>query len=106
MKDSPKIIGLMQALGLILYVSLFSLSANIVLPLFKMRFESTGPIIPMILFLSAFVTSALICGSIAFGYPSYLFFQGKKEVAIPIVLWNIAWLIIAFAVFVVFSVVI
>ena len=53
----------------------------------------------MIFFLLAFVTSALICSTIAFGYPARLFFQDKKEMALRIIFWNIVWLIAAFALF-------
>ena len=105
MKNSPKIVGLAQAIGLVLYVSLFSLGSRVILPLLKMRFESADSVVPMILFLFAFVTSALICGTIVFGYPTYLFFQGRKEAAIPVVLWNIAWLIIASVIFITYSVI-
>ncbi len=99
MKNSPKIIGLIQALGLALYVSLFASGSRVVIEWLKVRFDVPGSesAVPMIAFLLAFVTSALICGAIVFGYSTYLFFQGKKEIAIPIVLWNIVWLIALFA---------
>ncbi len=106
MKNSPKIIGLIQALGLMLYVSLFVLGSRAVIGWLKLRFDVPGSesAIPMIAFLLAFVTSALICGTIVFGYPAYLFFQGKKEIAIPIVLWNTLWLIVVFALFIIGSI--
>lgn len=99
MKNSPKIVGLLQALGLMLYVSLFALGSRAIIGWLKLRFDvpDSESAIPMIAFLLAFVTSALICGTIVFGYPAYLFSQGKKEIAIPIVLWNTLWLVLAFA---------
>lgn len=99
MKNSPKIIGFLQALGLVSYVVLFVLIARIGIELLKSRFDTTPeePFIPMILFLLAFVTSALICGIITFGYPTYLFLNGRKEVALPAVLWTAIWLVVLFA---------
>ena len=101
-KASPKIIGLLQALGLILYVSLFALSSRVVIEWLKLRFDVPGSesVVPMTAFLLAFVTSSLICASIVFAYPLLLFFRGDKEMPIRIVLWNVVWLILAFALFI------
>lgn len=102
MQHSPKILGLLQALGLILYITLFSQGAHMVLPLLKTRFDAPGPesAVPMILFLLTFVTSALICATIAFGYPAYLFLEGKRKTAVLTVCWNILWLIAFFVLFI------
>lgn len=95
-KNSPRLVGFLQALGLVVYVGAFAFAARTVVPLLKARFPDSDPdpMLPLSLFLLAFVTSALMCGAIALGYPIRLFFQEQKEAALQIVLWTIAWLAI------------
>src|SRR3989344_6186759 len=80
----------------------FLLSSRVVVEWLKLRFGVpwSESAIPMIAFLLAFVTSTLICASIVFAYPLLLFLRGEKEMPIRIVLSNIAWLILAFAFFI------
>jgi|GEM_PF-919422 hypothetical protein len=96
---SPKIVGLMQALGIALYVSAFAS-----VPTFAERFallRDFDPGLPFgpILFLLAFIISATICSSLMFGYPLFLLVRGEREKAFRIVLWSIAWLAATFSLF-------
>ena len=93
MKNSPKYLGLVQALGHIAYVGLFAFLVHTLSPILEARFGEPTPALGMAFILLLLVTSALTCASIAFGYPVYLFFQDKKEISVQIVLWNIGWLI-------------
>ena len=98
MKYTPLKIGLLQAVALSLYIGFFAVSV------FKMQnwIYTTGvtahPIVGILIFLFAFVISALISGSIIFAYPVTLFFDGHKREALGIVFWSAVWLIIIFAI--------
>ncbi len=93
MNTSPKLIGFLQAFGLAAYVGLFALFTQTILPILRAKFPTDpNPIVPMTLVLLAFVTSGLICATIAFCYPAYLFFHDKKEYALRVVLWSAAGL--------------
>jgi hypothetical protein len=95
MKNSPQTIGALQAIGLVVYIILFATMVTTVLS--DPPIEHKNPLLGMSLFLLLFITSALICGSIALGYPIKLFFvENKRSEAMHIVGWTIAWLI-AFA---------
>ncbi len=48
----------------------------------------------IVLFLLAFVISALICGSLILGYPLLLFSSGQHNEAMKIVLWSLLWLVV------------
>jgi hypothetical protein len=91
-KLSPTVIALLEALGLTAYITLFVVVVNTA-PRPEDVFDR-NPILGMATFLLAFVTSALICGSIVLGYPSYLLFNGEKEKALKIVAWSAAWLVV------------
>ena len=86
----------MQALGLVAYVSVFAFTVHAVIPWLNARFggHPDNSALPMIIFLLTFVTSALICSTIAFGYPFSRFMQGAREAAIQTVLWMILWLVV------------
>jgi hypothetical protein len=94
MKNSPRIVGFVQAAGLacyvVLFVTLIQQAQN--WPLFH-GFRPT-PTISMILFLLAFVISALVCSSLILGYPLWLFSSGKQHEAMKTVLWSLLWLIV------------
>jgi len=94
MKTSPKIAGLLQATGLVAYVVVFALLANVVREWAIARSAEPEPVLAMTLFLLAFVTSALICASIVFAYPVALFFDGQKRAAVEVVFWSAAWLVV------------
>ena len=96
MKFLSRTIGLFQAAGITLYVSVFAIAFQ----LFEQWFQTQGiqpqPPLGIVLFLLAFIISALICASIVFAYPISLFFGNKKDEAVKIILWSLAWLIIFF----------
>ena len=99
MKHSPKIKGLLEAAGLALYVSLFAVVSQQIQPWLMALNPKPQPMLSIILFLLAFIISAIICGAIIFGYPITLFFDGKKSEALKIVFWSAVWLIIFFVIF-------
>ncbi len=101
MQTSPKLIGLLQALGLLTYIALLALSV-ITLSSWVRPIDTPSSPLPIIIFLLTFVTSALICSAIAFAYPIRLSMQGKKETAMQVVLSTILWLLAIGAVFLVF----
>jgi hypothetical protein len=87
----PKyIIGLAQATGLAVYVLAFVTIAWNIVPHFEHRI---APLFGAMMFLTAFVTSALICGSILLGYPILLALKGQIKDAVQIVAWSAAWLV-------------
>lgn len=98
-KMSPKTIGLLQAFGLALYVTIFAFAVQS----FQMWLKGFGvqinPALSIIMFLLAFIISALACSAIAFGYPITLFFDSKKQEAMRVVLWTGIWLIFFFILF-------
>lgn len=98
MKSSPRTVGFVQAAGLTLYVSLFATVVQRVQNLLLTRNLQPNPIVSIVLFLLAFVVSALICGSLVFGYPLLLFSTDKRSEATKIVLWTLLWLIVVSAV--------
>ncbi len=101
MKYSSRAIGLFQAAGLTLYVSLFASCAYFIGQWAEVQGIKPAPVVAMIIFLLAFVISAAISGSIMFGYPAFLFFGNKKDEAIKIILWSLVWLVAIFIIFLV-----
>jgi len=102
MKFSPKILAFFQALGLAVYVGLFALLALHIAPWFENN-QATHPAIGIILFLLAFVISAIISGSIILGYPIFLFFEGRRKDALKIVVWSVVWLLLFLGIFAVIA---
>ncbi|OGC93180.1 MAG: hypothetical protein A2142_09275 [candidate division Zixibacteria bacterium RBG_16_48_11] len=102
-KFSPKTIAFLQASGLTGYIGLFAV--------FALRMQSWGraieaseashPFWAIILFLIAFVISALVSATLILGYPIHLFFDGRKSEALKIVFWSAAWLVVYLGIFVV-----
>jgi len=95
-KPSPFLIGLLQALGVVLYcaliVGVFNLFGK----------ASTAPMgfFGSVLMLVLLVFSAAVTGSIVFGYPTYLFLREKqtKEALLILaytLLYSLAFIIIA-----------
>ncbi|MDD5109921.1 MAG: hypothetical protein PHI63_01740 [Patescibacteria group bacterium] len=95
-KITPLFIGLLQAAGLTAYVGAFALTAQMFLEHLKNQNVQPQPVFSIILFLLAFVISALICGSIIFLYPVYIFSRGRMLEALKILLWSALWLIFFF----------
>lgn len=86
----PKsMIGFLQALGLAFYCGLVGL--------FMLRAETWfGPMTApfgMLLFLLLFIVSAIISASIVLGYPAWLFYKKKVNMAIDIGIWTVFWLL-------------
>ena len=100
MKSSPKIVGLFQALGVALYISIFALFANSFQAWVSSYALDPNPVFGIILFLLAFVISALVCSSFALAYPLTLFFGGERGYALKIVSWTAVWLVVFFVVFI------
>ncbi len=99
MKLTPFKAGLLEAVGLAIYVAAFSATAHWAQRYLADSQIRPSPWGPMALFLLAFVISALVCSIIALGYPTLLFLEGKKREAIRVVLWCAASLMAIFAVY-------
>ncbi|MBI3332319.1 hypothetical protein HYZ99_05200 [Candidatus Peregrinibacteria bacterium] len=84
---SIPMIGFLQAAGIVAYVTLLIAAAGTVGPYLDVEF----PFAPF-LFLLLFCFSALLCASIALGYPVMLAHQGKLKQAARIICWMIFWL--------------
>lgn len=91
---SLKLIGFLQALGLAAYIVLFATIANQVQTWVKDHAIGIHPVAGVTLFLLAFVMSALICGLITLAYPVFLFSHGRREDAMRVVAWSVAWLML------------
>lgn len=96
MAYSPRRIGLLQAAGLAGYISVFAASAFRIQAWTHAHNIAPHPIAGIMLFLLAFVISALICASLILAYPLTLFFDGRKSDALKIILWSGIWLIAIF----------
>lgn len=94
MKTSPQFTGFLQAAGLAFYVMIFATCVQQVQSWFLLRAVQPGPVMSIVLFLLAFVISALICSSLILGYPILLFSEGKRREAVRTVLWSLLWLVV------------
>lgn len=93
MKHKPEFVGALQAAGLVAYVALIASAIHALGNGVPERV--VPPVVAASFFLTLFVTSALICGAIAFGYPITLFFmKDKKREAVETVGWTIGYLAI------------
>jgi hypothetical protein len=85
-KRSNLTIGLVQALGVAGYVLLIAAAVSTL-----ERIESNSPqILAAAAFLTAFVVSALVCGSLILAYPATLALKGKVKDALEIIAWSAA----------------
>lgn len=97
MKNSPKIIGLVQATALVLYVTAFAVSAqNFQGWMMLHNGKPDNPALTITIFLFAFIISALVSSSCVFAYPIFLFFAGEKRKAGAIIGWNFFWIVLFF----------
>jgi len=96
MRNSPKTIGFLQALGVAVYVIIFSVAVQKIQQLFISKDLYPKPALSIVFFLLAFIISALICWSVVFVYPIILFFKEEKDTAWKIFLWTGIWLILFF----------
>lgn len=92
---SPSIVALIQVALTLLYIILFSYGVVTFMPPPDTP-DALAPFPPMIFFLTAFVFSALLCGSLVLGYPALLFFEGVRSRALLVILWSVAWFALAF----------
>ncbi len=98
--SKPKyLIGLIQASGVALYITLF---VSTVMH-FGSSFEDDVPFVTPIIFLMTFVTSALICGSLILAYPIWQIVQDRVKDAALIVAWSIAWLLVILLSFIIMT---
>ncbi len=97
MKSTARTIGFLQAVGVALYVSFFAVAVRTIGQWSEMHKTQPSPVFGIILFLLAFIISGIICISMLFGYPAYLFFGNNKSNAVKTILWSLAWLVIFFA---------
>ena len=87
-KLSLGFIGFLQAVGLLTYCMLIAVLLWNGSKWFGKVPTFTGPL----LFLTLFVTSALVCGIIAGSYPFYLFWEKKKTLeAVKLVVYTAIW---------------
>ena len=95
-KNHPAFIGFLQALGVVVYVSLVSLFMN-VLAMYPQI--SPNMFFSMSLMLLLLVFSAATTGAIVFGYPAYLFLNKQAKKGLQIfgytLLFFVTFLIIA-----------
>lgn len=86
----PYFIGFLQAVGIALYIGLFVIAATRIGPVLG----QDRSLIPPIIFLTTFVASALICGSIMLGFPAWLALQNRFRDAVTVVASGIVWLLV------------
>ena len=72
MKKNPILIGFLQAVGLVTYISLL-----VFLIRHRLEQQEDGTFFMMLLVFTMFATSALISGVITLGYPAYLAWKQK-----------------------------
>lgn len=89
---SPRVIGVLQAIALVAYVCLFALVAQTAQSLVA-GLQLAIPVFFM-LFLLAFVTSALICVTIMFAIPVWMFTKDRRKDAVHTFLWSVASLMV------------
>jgi hypothetical protein len=88
---SPLAVGLVQALGVVLYVGLFAVLVGSL----ESKHISVPPFIGIAFFLIAFVFSAIVCGGLILAYPTVLALRGKVRRALKIIGWSgIAFLLL------------
>lgn len=86
------LVGLIQALGICIYVVGISLFITYVSSLFYGKV--TQPIAMSIVMLLILSVSALICGGISLGYPIFLVSQKRWGESIKVVLWTAGFMAI------------
>ncbi len=87
-KLSPITIGLLQTVGLIAYIACVATFMQHI----GSQSDPFPKIVGTVLFLTLFVFSALVSGSIMLGYPLTLISKGKIKEALHIIGASILWL--------------
>lgn len=87
-KNSNLTVGLVQAAGVAAYVLLIAFTISNL-----EHIESDSPqVLAAAVFLTTFVISALVCGSLIMAYPATLALKGKVKDALEIIAWSAAGL--------------
>ena len=87
-KCNPAIIGLIQAIGVVMYCVFIALIIGFLSRNFPQPPSIWGPAI----MLTLLVFSAAVTGSIVFGYPAYLFLKEKKiKIALQILAYTLIY---------------
>jgi hypothetical protein len=81
--------GLKQAAGIIAYILL----VVTIMTQSGINEQNIPGILAPLMFILMFVTSALICGTIALYYPATLALQGKVRDALEVIAWTGVWMI-------------
>ncbi len=81
---SPLAVGLVQALGVVLYIGFFAILVSAL----TTRGATVPQFIGVAFFLIAFVFSAMVCGGLVLAYPAVLALRGKVRRALKIVGWS------------------
>jgi hypothetical protein len=89
---APQRVGLMQAGGVVAYILAF---ASLVSAIEKTGGADPPQILAMAFFLTAFVTSALICGSLVLGYSALLLLDKQTKRAVEVLVWTAGYLALA-----------
>lgn len=90
---APQFIGFLQAAGITFYVNVFAIAVELLQPWF-MTNQGLGPASGIVLFLLAFVFSALVCGAVALVYPIYLVLEEEWKRAVRVIFWTAGWLFV------------
>ncbi len=83
---SPGVAAFLEAAGIFVYVALFAFFSQ------TSTFKNMGPMVNITLVLLVFIFSAIVCASIMFGYPTFLFLAGEKKQAVRILAMSVVWL--------------
>jgi len=83
-------IALAQTVFVLCYVLFFALSIQTVNGWLGDNFFP-NPFLGIAFFLTAFVFSALVCGSAVLGYPLVLLFEKNARRAVAIICWSAVW---------------
>ena len=86
---APQKVGLVQAGGVVAYILTF---ASLVSAIEQTGRPDPPQILAMVFFLTAFVTSALICGTLVLGYPILLLLEKQTKRAVEVLVWTAGYL--------------
>ena len=98
-KNSPKLVGFFEALGVAAYVGIFAIIVQFVQALVVIKRFIDNQILAIFIFLLTFIISALICASIVLAYPIRLFFSDRRKEAFQTIFWCAIWLVLFLVVF-------
>lgn len=93
LKLSSPVLALLQATGLIIYISLVTLFIANADNIFGHQTDFLGPMV----FLLLFVISAIVCAFIVLARTGILFWEKRYKQAFTLLGWTLTWSIIYFA---------